>query len=62
MDALDQIGEDVIEPVAIISASRINPSWFERLVGHGRSSDGLKAKSDPAVAGKTVLFTGLLEK
>jgi DNA ligase (NAD+) len=62
MDALDQIGETVIEAVADFFGESHNRKMVERLVGEVSIKDAEKPKTDTAVAGKTVVFTGSLEK
>lgn len=64
MDALDQIGETVIESVGRYFAEPHNLGAVERLVRQmtGGIVDAEKPKTDTAVAGKTVVFTGTLEK
>jgi DNA ligase (NAD+) len=62
MDALDQIGETVIDAIADYFGESHNRKAVERLVGEVRILDAEKPKTDTAVAGKTVVFTGTLEK
>ncbi|HWL31724.1 MAG TPA: NAD-dependent DNA ligase LigA [Xanthobacteraceae bacterium] len=62
MDALDQIGETVIDAVADYFGEHHNRDAVERLVKQVRILDAEKPKTDTAVAGKTVVFTGTLEK
>ena len=64
MDAIDQIGETVIESIADYFAEPHNLTVVERLVGEmtGGIEDAEKPKSDTVVAGKTIVFTGSLEK
>ncbi|HEY2137794.1 MAG TPA: NAD-dependent DNA ligase LigA [Xanthobacteraceae bacterium] len=61
MDALDQIGETVIESLAAYFKEKHNRGIVERLARHVRIRDAEKPKDSP-VAGKTVVFTGSLEK
>jgi DNA ligase (NAD+) len=62
MDALDQIGETVIEAIAEYFGESHNRKLVERLVGQVKIADAEKPKTDTPVAGKTVVFTGSLEK
>lgn len=63
MDALDQIGETVIEAIADYFGESHNREMVERLVKQMTTIvDAEKPKTDTAVAGKTVVFTGTLEK
>src|ERR1043165_9406935 len=62
MDALDQIGDTVIEAIADYFGESHNRKTVERLVEQVSIKDAEKPKTDTAVAGKTVVFTGSLEK
>jgi DNA ligase (NAD+) len=63
MDALDQIGDTVIKSVAAYFGESHNCGIVERLVKElSEIIDAEKPKSNSAVAGKTVVFTGSLEK
>ena len=62
MDALDQIGETVIEAIAEFFGESHNRKMVDRLVEQVTIADAEKPKTDTAVAGKTVVFTGALEK
>ncbi|MGL4495500.1 MAG: BRCT domain-containing protein, partial [Beijerinckiaceae bacterium] len=62
MDAIDQIGDAVIDAIAHYFAEDHNRALVERLVGELAIEDAQAARSDSAVAGKTVVFTGSLEK
>ncbi|MGC1705836.1 MAG: NAD-dependent DNA ligase LigA [Pseudolabrys sp.] len=62
MDALDQIGDTVIRAVAAYFGESHNRGIVERLTKEVRILDAEKPKKDTAVAGKTVVFTGALEK
>ncbi|MBV9247274.1 MAG: NAD-dependent DNA ligase LigA [Methylobacteriaceae bacterium] len=62
MDALDQIGETVIEAVAEFFGESHNRKMVDRLVEQVAIADAEKPKTDTAVAGKTVVFTGALVK
>jgi len=62
MDALDQIGETVIESVRAYFGESHNRGIVERLTKEVRILDVEKPKKDTAIAGKTVVFTGSLEK
>jgi DNA ligase (NAD+) len=62
MDALDQIGDTVIDAVADYFGESHNRKLVERLVEQVSIRDAEKPRTDSAVAGKTVVFTGSLEK
>jgi DNA ligase (NAD+) len=63
MDALDQIGETVIESLSAYFGETHNLGIVERLVKQMTNiRDAEKPTSDSVVAGKTVVFTGALEK
>jgi len=63
MDALDQIGETVIEAVRAYFGESHNKGIVERLVREMRRiEDAEKPKVGTPIAGKTVVFTGTLEK
>jgi DNA ligase (NAD+) len=62
MDALDQIGDTVIEAVALYFKEKRNLGAVDRLARQVTIRDVEKPKADSAVAGKTVVFTGTLEK
>jgi len=62
MDALDQIGGTVIEAVKAYFGESHNCGIVERLKKQVEVLDAEKPKTDSAIAGKTVVFTGSLEK
>ncbi len=62
MDALDQIGDTVIQAVAAYFGESHNRGIVERLTKQVTILDAEKPKRDTAIAGKTVVFTGSLEK
>ncbi len=63
MDALDQIGDTVIESVAAYFGESHNRGIVERLVRElDEIIDAEKPKSNSAVSGKTVVFSGSLER
>jgi DNA ligase (NAD+) len=62
MDALDQIGDTVIKSVAAYFGESHNRGIVERLTKEVTIVDAEKPKSNSAVAGKIVVFTGSLEK
>ncbi|HEX4408229.1 MAG TPA: NAD-dependent DNA ligase LigA [Xanthobacteraceae bacterium] len=62
MDALDQIGDTVIESLHDYFGEAHNRRRVERLVAHVEIRDAEKPRRDSVVAGKTVVFTGTLEK
>jgi DNA ligase (NAD+) len=62
MDNLDQIGDTVIDALARYFGEAHNRGVVERLTRQIRILDAEKPRADSAVAGKTVVFTGSLEK
>jgi len=62
MDSLDQIGDTVIEAVKTYFGESHNRGIVERLTKEVTILDAEKPRSDSKVAGKTVVFTGALEK
>ena len=62
MDALDQIGDTVIDSLATYFGEEHNRGIVERLTKQVSILEAEKPSTDTAVAGKTVVFTGALEK
>lgn len=62
MDALDQIGDTVITAVKSYFGESHNKGIVERLTKQVDILDAEKPKADSKIAGKTVVFTGALEK
>ncbi len=62
MDALDQIGDTVIDAIAAYFGEPHNVKMVEALTKHIHILAAEKPRTDSAVAGKTVVFTGSLEK
>jgi DNA ligase (NAD+) len=62
MDAIDQVGDTVIDAVARYFNEPHNREAVERLVEQLTILDAEKATSDSVVSGKTIVFTGSLEK
>jgi DNA ligase (NAD+) len=62
MDALDQIGETVIASIKAYFGESHNRGIVERLTKQVAILDTERPKSNSAIAGKTVVFTGALEK
>ncbi len=62
MDALDQIGDTVIESIKDYFGENHNRGIVERLTKQVDILDVEKPKTDSKIAGKTVVFTGSLEK
>lgn len=63
MDALDQIGDTVIKSIAAYFGESHNRGIVERLVRElDEIIDAEKPKGNSAVSGKTVVFSGSLEK
>jgi DNA ligase (NAD+) len=62
MDALDQIGDTVMDALAAYFKEKHNRDIVERLTKQVRIQEAEKPASNTVVAGKTVVFTGSLEK
>jgi DNA ligase (NAD+) len=62
MDNLDQIGDTVIDSLAAYFGEEHNRDVVERLTKQVRILDAERPRADSVVAGKTVVFTGSLEK
>jgi DNA ligase (NAD+) len=62
MDALDQIGDTVIESLSDYFGEEHNRQRIERLAKEVSVLDAEKPRTDSALAGKTIVFTGSLEK
>ncbi len=62
MDEIDQVGETVIDAVARYFAEPHNLAIVEKLVVSLTIEDAERPRADTAVAGKTVVFTGSLER
>ncbi|MGC1235425.1 MAG: NAD-dependent DNA ligase LigA, partial [Xanthobacteraceae bacterium] len=62
MDALDQIGDTVIDSLRDYFAEAHNRRRVERLAAEVKIREAEKPRGDSAVAGKTVVFTGTLER
>jgi DNA ligase (NAD+) len=62
MDALDQIGDTVIQSLRDYFAETHNRARIERLAAQVTIRNAARPRRDSAVAGKTVVFTGALEK
>lgn len=62
MDALDQIGPTVVRSVAAYFAEPHNRAVVDRLVAEVTVLDAEAPSQDTAVAGKTIVFTGALER
>jgi DNA ligase (NAD+) len=62
MDSIDQVGETVIEAVSRYFSEAHSLAAVELLAGMLTITDAEKPTADTAVAGKTVVFTGSLEK
>ncbi|MBL8773615.1 MAG: NAD-dependent DNA ligase LigA [Phenylobacterium sp.] len=62
LDAMDQIGDAVIEAAAAFFAEDHNRAMVQDLKSQLQVLDAEKPKTDTAVAGKTVVFTGSLER
>src|SRR5688572_22035608 len=62
MDNIDQIGITVVDAVAAYFGESHNRAAVDRLVKQVKILDAEKPKKDSPIAGKTVVFTGSLEK
>jgi DNA ligase (NAD+) len=62
MDSLDQIGATVIDSLARYFAEKRNLDIVERLTGQVRIRHAERPAEESAIAGKTVVFTGSLQK
>jgi DNA ligase (NAD+) len=62
LDAMDQIGSAVIEAAAAFFAEDHNRAMVQDLKAQLQVQDAERPKTDTAVAGKTVVFTGALER
>ena len=62
LDALDQIGEAVIDAAGAYFAEDHNRRIVQNLAAQLQIQDAAAPKNDTAVAGKTVVFTGALER
>ncbi len=62
LDALDQIGDAVIDALCKFFGEKHNKAAVERLVAQVQIFDAERPKQDTAVAGKTIVFTGSLER
>ena len=62
LDALDQVGAAVVEACAAFFAETHNLRMVEALAAELTVTDAAQPKQDTVVAGKTVVFTGSLER
>jgi DNA ligase (NAD+) len=62
LDAMDQIGDAVIDAAAAYFSEDHNRGVVQNLVEQLTVQDAERPKTDTAVAGKTVVFTGALER
>jgi DNA ligase (NAD+) len=62
MDALDQIGDTVIDSLAAYFGEEHNQRIVERLTSEVHILDAERPRAHSVVAGKTVVFTGSLEQ
>jgi DNA ligase (NAD+) len=62
LDALDQVGEAVISAMAAYFSEPHNRRLVSELADEVSIVDAARPRSDSAVAGKTVVFTGSLER
>ena len=62
MDALDQIGDTVIDSIAAYFSEAHNVAIVEKLTKQVRILDAEQPARESPIAGKTIVFTGTLEK
>jgi DNA ligase (NAD+) len=62
MDAIDQVGETVIDAIAAYFGESHNQEAVTKLVGELRIADAEQPIQSSPVAGQTVVFTGSLER
>jgi len=62
LDSIDQVGDTVIDALAAYFAEEHNRRIVERLTKQVAIREAERPKRDSVVAGKTVVFTGSLEK
>ena len=62
MDAMDQIGDTVIDSLAAYFSEPHNVDIVERLTKQVRIRDAKKPMAHSAIAGKTIVFTGSMER
>jgi DNA ligase (NAD+) len=62
MDAIEQIGSAVIESIQSTFKRKESRAAIERLVKHVTIQSAEKTAQNSAIAGKTIVFTGSLEK
>jgi DNA ligase (NAD+) len=62
MDALDQIGESVIDSLAAFFHDKRNVHRVEALAKQVKVQDAQAPAADSPIAGKTIVFTGTMEK
>ena len=62
MDAMDQIGETVIDSLAAYFSAKVNVGIVERLTAQVDIQEAERPVRSSPIAGKTIVFTGSLEK
>jgi DNA ligase (NAD+) len=62
MDALDQVGGAVLQALRTYFGEEHNRGVVDRLAAELTIREAERPKTDTAVAGKTVVFTGALER
>ena len=62
LDAMDQIGDTVIESMAAYFSEPHNTGMVDRLAAEVRILDAERPASESPIAGKTIVFTGRLEQ
>jgi DNA ligase (NAD+) len=62
LDAMDQIGDTVIDSLAAYFSERHNTGMVDRLAGEVRILEAERPATESPIAGKTIVFTGRLEQ
>ncbi|HET9108994.1 MAG TPA: NAD-dependent DNA ligase LigA [Steroidobacteraceae bacterium] len=62
LDAMDQIGEAVIDSLSAYFSESHNAGMVDRLAAQVRILDAERPLADSPIAGKTIVFTGRLER
>jgi len=62
LDAMDQVGDAVVDAMRAYFAEEHNRGVVDRLAAELRVRDAERPRADTAVAGRTVVFTGSLER
>jgi DNA ligase (NAD+) len=62
MDALDDVGDAVIDSIARYFSEPHNRDMVEKLIGELTVEEAERPATDTALSGKTIVFTGALER